>query len=43
MDIHITGPGTGQIYQTFLSDGSVSINLGGLRPWGLEDTKDIIS
>ncbi|CAF0801807.1 unnamed protein product [Adineta steineri] len=38
MDIHITGPGTGQMYQTFLSDGSVSINLGGLRPWGLENT-----
>lgn len=31
MDIHITGPGTGQMYQTFLSDGSVHINLGGLR------------
>ncbi|CAF3641741.1 unnamed protein product [Adineta steineri] len=38
MDIHITGPGTGQMYQTFLSDGSVSINLGGIRPWGLENT-----
>lgn len=30
MDIHITGPGTGQMYQTFLSDGSVIINLGGI-------------
>ncbi|CAF3732905.1 unnamed protein product [Rotaria socialis] len=30
MDIHITGPGTGQMYQTFLPDGSVNINLGGL-------------
>ncbi|CAF3956264.1 unnamed protein product [Adineta steineri] len=30
IDIHITGPGTGQMYQTFLSDGSVNINLGGL-------------
>jgi hypothetical protein len=30
MDIHISGPGTGQMYQTFLSDGSVNINLGGL-------------
>jgi hypothetical protein len=39
MDIHITGPGTGQMYQTFLSDGSVTINLGGLRPWGLENTE----
>jgi len=32
MDIHIAGPGTGQMYQTFLSDGSVNINLGGLGP-----------
>ncbi|CAF2062849.1 unnamed protein product [Rotaria magnacalcarata] len=31
MDIHITGPGTGQMYQTFLSDGSVTINLGKLK------------
>ncbi|CAF0762674.1 unnamed protein product [Adineta ricciae] len=31
MDIHVTGPGTGQMYQTFLSDGSVTVNLGGLR------------
>ncbi|CAF1066882.1 unnamed protein product [Adineta steineri] len=38
MDIHITGPGTGQMYQTFLSDGSVSINLGGIRPWASENT-----
>ena len=30
INIHVTGPGTGQMYQTFLSDGSVSINLGGL-------------
>jgi hypothetical protein len=29
-DIHVTGPGTGQMYQTFLRDGSVNINLGGL-------------
>ncbi|CAF2093410.1 unnamed protein product [Rotaria magnacalcarata] len=39
MDIHITGPGTGQMYQTFLSDGAVSINLGGRLPWGAEKTK----
>ncbi|CAF1221638.1 unnamed protein product [Adineta ricciae] len=38
MDIHITGPGTGQMYQTFLSDGSVSINIGGIRPWAAEGT-----
>ncbi|UJR32468.1 hypothetical protein I4U23_019930 [Adineta vaga] len=38
MDIHITGPGTGQMYQTFLSDGSVSINLGGIRPSTAENT-----
>ncbi|CAF5107008.1 unnamed protein product [Rotaria sp. Silwood1] len=38
MDIHITGPGTGQMYQTFLSDGSVTINIGGIRPPGLENT-----
>ncbi|UJR20031.1 hypothetical protein I4U23_023165 [Adineta vaga] len=31
VDIHITGPGTGQMYQTFLSDGSININLGGLH------------
>ncbi|CAF1607700.1 unnamed protein product, partial [Adineta ricciae] len=31
IDIHITGPGTGQMYQTFLADGSVNINLGGLH------------
>ncbi|CAF4227638.1 unnamed protein product, partial [Adineta steineri] len=39
MDIHITGPGTGQMYQTFLSDGSVSINVGGLRIWQLNKTE----
>ena len=38
MDIHVSGPGTGQMYQTFLSDGSIHLNLGGLRPWGLENT-----
>jgi len=38
MDIHITGPGTGQMYQTFLSDGSVNINLGGMNPWRKENT-----
>ena len=38
MDIHITGPGTGQMYQTFLSDGSVSINLGGMNPYRKEAT-----
>jgi hypothetical protein len=38
MDIHVSGPGTGQMYQTFLSDGSVTINLGGIRPWGSENT-----
>jgi hypothetical protein len=38
MDIHVSGPGTGQMYQTFLSDGSIHINVGGLRPWGLENT-----
>jgi hypothetical protein len=36
MDIHITGPGTGQMYQTFLSDGTVTINLGGIKPYGFE-------
>ena len=30
-DIHVTGPGTGQMYQTFLSDGAVHINLGGIK------------
>lgn len=30
IDIHVTGPGTGQFYQTFLPDGSVTINLGGV-------------
>lgn len=30
MDIHVSGPGTGQMYQTFLPDGSVTINLGGV-------------
>ena len=39
-DIHICGPGTGQMYQTFLSDGSVHINLGGIRPWGLENMQE---
>jgi hypothetical protein len=34
MDIHLSGPGTGQMYQTFLSDGSIHINLGGKSPWG---------
>ncbi|CAF4327449.1 unnamed protein product, partial [Rotaria sordida] len=38
MDIHITGPGTGQMYQTFLSDGSITINLGGIKPRKLENT-----
>ena len=38
MDIHVSGPGTGQMYQTFLSDGSVHVNLGGLRPWGFDNT-----
>ncbi|UJR20090.1 hypothetical protein I4U23_023222 [Adineta vaga] len=38
MDIHITGPGTGQMYQTFLSDGSVNINLGGMNPYKKETT-----
>jgi len=31
MDIHVVGPGTGQMYQTFLPDGSVVVNLGGLQ------------
>lgn len=38
MDIHVTGPGTGQMYQTFLSDGSVNVNLGGLNPYKKETT-----
>ncbi|CAF1283341.1 unnamed protein product [Rotaria sordida] len=37
MDIHIIGPGTGAMYQTFLSDGSVVINVGGLIPLRSED------
>jgi hypothetical protein len=37
MDIHITGPGTGQMYQTFLSDGSVNINLGGVQQQKLQN------
>ena len=32
MHIHLSGPGTGQMYQTFLADGAVHINLGGIRP-----------
>ncbi|CAF4621293.1 unnamed protein product [Rotaria sp. Silwood2] len=43
MDIHITGPGTGQMYQTFLSDGSVTINLGGVKPRGLVNTENMYS
>ncbi|CAF4281154.1 unnamed protein product [Rotaria sp. Silwood2] len=43
MDIHITGPGTGQMYQTFLSDGSVTINLGGVKPRGLVNTENTYS
>lgn len=38
MDIHITGPGTGQMYQTFLSNGAVNINLGGMNPYKKETT-----
>ena len=38
MNIHLTGPGTGQMYQTFLSDGSVNINLGGMNPYKKERT-----
>jgi len=30
-NIHVSGPGTGQMYQTFLSDGSVHINLGAIH------------
>jgi hypothetical protein len=36
-DIHIVGPGTGQMYQTFLPDGSVNINLGGVKTTGSEN------
>ncbi|CAF4374939.1 unnamed protein product, partial [Rotaria sordida] len=43
MDIHITGPGTGQMYQTFLSDGSITINLGGIKPRGSENTEKAYS
>ena len=39
MDIHVSGPGTGQMYQTFLSDGSVHVNLGGVRPIAEEHTE----
>jgi hypothetical protein len=38
MDIHITGPGTGQLFQTFLPDGSVTINLGGVG-WYTHENK----
>ncbi|CAF3687979.1 unnamed protein product [Rotaria sp. Silwood1] len=38
MDIHISGPGTGQMYQTFLPDGSVHINLGGILQVELKNT-----
>lgn len=37
-DIHITGPGTGQFYQTFLRPGSVHINLGGISYVNPNDT-----
>lgn len=37
MDIHVTGPGTGSMYQTFLPDGSVVVNVGGLQPLIPED------
>jgi hypothetical protein len=37
-DIAVTGPGTGQMYQTFLPDGSVNINLGGMNPYQKETT-----
>ncbi|CAF4926855.1 unnamed protein product, partial [Rotaria sp. Silwood2] len=43
MDIHITGPDTGQMYQTFLSDGSVTINLGGVTPRQLVNTENTYS
>ncbi|CAF1334249.1 unnamed protein product [Adineta steineri] len=39
MDIHISGPGTGQFYQVFLPDGSVTINLGAIRPWPEKNPK----
>jgi hypothetical protein len=39
IDIHVAGPGTGQMYQPFLSDGSVNINLGGIRPWRPNNTR----
>ena len=39
MDIHISALGTGQMYQTFLSDGSVHINLGSLKSEGFEKTE----
>ncbi|CAF5145716.1 unnamed protein product, partial [Rotaria sp. Silwood1] len=37
MDIQITGPGTGSMYQSFVPDGSVVINAGGLIPLRAED------
>jgi hypothetical protein len=40
MDIHIAGPGTAQMYQTFLSDGSVHINLGGLKLHEFQTTEN---
>jgi hypothetical protein len=40
MDIHVTAPGTGQMYQTFLPDGSVVINLGGVS-WLREGDRTI--
>ncbi|CAF1187045.1 unnamed protein product [Adineta ricciae] len=43
MDIHISAPGTGQMYQTFLPDGSIHINLGGLKPDGLDKTKQVFT
>jgi len=33
-DIHVSGPGTGQMYQTFLPDGAVHVNLGQLITGG---------
>ena len=41
MDIHVTGPGTGQMYQTFLPDGSVTINLGGIESYN-QSNKTVI-
>jgi hypothetical protein len=38
MDIHITGPGTGHMYQIFLSDVFITINLGGMNLYRKEDT-----